>query len=173
MDHSQTLNFKLVGNSFVKLSTKFSPYRNIVQPDRPRASIIFNWREKWHSSSDIPHIHSLTLWWVRNLLAKWTFVLYSVSFPTNGKWWREKCLNVRQSWEGDYCFSAEVIRWIFLNPGLGIEGFFQVTVPFVLFSRVTDRCMFWKKELSPLWLNIYHSKKLAVELFSIIHNRGL
>lgn len=27
----------------------FSPYRNIVQPDRPIASIIFNWREKWHS----------------------------------------------------------------------------------------------------------------------------
>lgn len=107
MDRSQTLNFKLVDNSFVEISTKFSPYRNIVQLDRPRASIIFNWREKWHSSSDIPDIHSLTLWWVRNLLAKWTFVLYSVPFPTNGKWWGEKCLNVRQS----------VRRLLFLSRG--------------------------------------------------------
>lgn len=59
---------------------------------------------------------------------------------------KSKCQTVS---EGDYGFSAEVIRWTFLNPGLKSEGSSQVTGPFVRFSSHRLMCVL-EKELSPL-----------------------
>jgi hypothetical protein len=84
MDRHQFLNFKLVDSGSVYILTSFLPSR-APGSDWLVSSIIFNWREKWHCSSDILHHPGLALWWSGHVQAKWAFLLYSIPFYTDRK----------------------------------------------------------------------------------------